>query len=738
MGNAAVTQVWEGVCLGRGSTAFQAPNSEHVTYEFDHSVRGDILFWKGISNPVSPLGFPLEFQGKEWTVPKWRTVKEYSPSPAQLSIRLSGRFLVQCTEEGQPSWPPGHSTCVFKVCTRGRPVFESVKTRTFTHTAHVVTSGVFFALHVLSTLDGICLNPRLMLVLEGGDEVTLVEDRLGPLASPQSFYADFAVLDEGGRNLQMDLIFRSLNGSPTGPGSGSRAAGVRDWRGNGVRGGFRTLRTCLQEYTTFNNQVPLACIVLGSSDLAALLPSSSVHLQHLVLSEEPLAGATLAVPSAPGIREAAVNGGAVGAPLAVSALPASAREGLTPGALAATATAVAGVEGVVLFEGPAARAVALGAPGASKAVLTAGMAVASPSPTPLAAGTTTGNASKPWEDFWYHVQYGSELAAPRSRHEERAPLRGEFWLSKEAVEKKNVYLCCSSNLGQALTMCLIFRFSCPTDYLSLIENQASSVLRDLHIPTNGVVLGLEQDPRHQDLLRMFIEHRNEIVDDMVVCECKAVSLSRTVVFQEVYDSGTHITYRVTLLFADGSLQQASLQLDTGRIEDAKLADKSGGHYQIIEEPSLRFPISPCLSRQLLSPANRVFIYTAVACELSEESFADAEGCAEGVLRREEGGGDAGGGEEHFRTPTCTTRGDFGNMSEGTLEDWQSAGGGQSDGEGDQPAQAKGIQAGSKGPGHRSENEVPAEFQWSKPLVESVLLVGKVEEPPFKCFPMSMP
>eukprot|EP00971_Amphidinium_carterae_P163323 3238365-Amphidinium_carterae.1 len=33
-------------------------------------------------------------------------------------------------------------------------------------------------------------------------------------------------------------------------------------------------------------------------------------------------------------------------------------------------------------------------------------------------------------------------------------------------------------------------------------------------------MGVERDPRHPALLRMFIEHRNRIVEDMVICECQ--------------------------------------------------------------------------------------------------------------------------------------------------------------------------------------------------------------------------
>merc|ERR1719265_2185755 len=107
-------------------------------------------------------------------------------------------------------------------------------------------------------------------------------------------------------------------------------------------------------------------------------------------------------------------------------------------------------------------------------------------------------------------------------------------------------------MAQAMTMCIIVRFTCPLDYLFLIENQRTSVLIDTYIPMNGLVVGLEADPRHTSLVRMFLEHRNEIVEDMVVCECaKSYDLVQTLVDHEVYDSGGQILYRVTILYPGG-------------------------------------------------------------------------------------------------------------------------------------------------------------------------------------------
>lgn len=295
--------------------------------------------------------------------------------------------------------------------------------------------------------------------------------------------------------------------------------------------------------------------------------------------------------------------------------------------------------------------------------------------------------------------------------DQAAPLQGEFWLTKEAVDKKHIYFHCCSTLAQALTMCIIFRFSCPTDYLSLIENQATALLRDLHIPTNGVVFGVEEDPRHRGLFRMFVEHRNEILDDIVICESSPAMLHRTIAHQEVYDSGDLISYRLTLVFPDGCKQQVVLELSAERVEvDDRLA----------EEPSSRWPISPCVSRQLLSPANRILVYSSLMCQSpSEEDPGEVA-------------------EEDFTTPTTGNRvpQGWGNASDGTVEDWQSVGGGGSDGEADHAIAAAPVLQNEALQSLEGLTDA-ALVEWRRPLVDTVLLMSRMEEAPFKCIPASM-
>jgi len=695
MGNAVCIGKSEGldsICAGRGLPEFIAPNTEHVTYCFNYARDHEISLLDGLTADVSARGFALDPQVSERRAPRWYNIKQYVPSAAQLRLHVSGRVLVQCPDEAQLSAAPS-GACAFRICTRGHPIYESIRTDRFTHTAHVVTSGVFFAFNVSSSLQGLYLCPRLVAVLEGGDEVTLVDDRLGPMR-PQSHHVDFAILDDGGRNIQVDLIFRGV------PDEGAPERGMR------------TLRTCLQDYIAFNNQVAPASISLGPSELASLLPRASLHLQNLVVSEERLED------RAPRPR-----------PLDVW--------GAWPGRL--------------LYEGEDARAAsAAAAPDAP---------AAHPQlqpPQPAAPEDDGGAralrrcgahreslAETCTDDFWHHVRYDDHpeidgLANPDCP-EDPTHLRGEFWLSKQVVDKKSVYFHCSSTIAQATTMCVAFRFSCPPDYLQLIERasgcgagrqEAVSLLREGHIPANGVVLGLEHDPRHRGLLRMFVEHRNEIKDDMVVCECHTADLAHAIAHQEVYDGGGVISYRVTLLHRDGTRQSAVLQASAEDLEDAG-ADSAhpGNQYRLVEEPSLRFPLLPCQVSQSLSPASRVFVYTASVHEPSEGPAVDIEGGEPGDCPDERLSA------EGMATPTAHHLADGSHMSDATAEDWQSVGGGFSDCEVDAAHHVADPHRARLARGCTAEDS--ASVRWRRPLIESAVLVTRMEEAPFKCFPMSL-
>merc|ERR1719499_2664840 len=105
------------------------------------------------------------------------------------------------------------------------------------------------------------------------------------MRSPPLFYCDFAILDECGRNLQMDIIFRMLPES--GPGEAEHVeseGGFFDLSDKSRAG--KTMRTCLQDYNAYNSHAKAPVIGLCPSDLTCLPPDSSVHLLHFVLSEE--------------------------------------------------------------------------------------------------------------------------------------------------------------------------------------------------------------------------------------------------------------------------------------------------------------------------------------------------------------------------------------------------------------------------------------------------------------------
>jgi len=239
-----------GLCGSRGFPTFIAPNTENVTFKFDYKRYNEIEFGNGTKAPTTANGLLLEAQFANPKTLKWHNIKEYSPSAAHLSVCVSGRVYVRCFEKIVANTAP-QGLCAFKVCTRGCPVFGTIQTSTCTHTAPVMTCGVCFCLNITVATGKIYLCPRIILALDSGDEVLLVGDHLGPLQPPLSFYTDFAIVDDGGRNIQMDLIFR---------GEQSAAAGHER--------GMQTLRTCLQE----SQCLTINCILQSyRSDIRILL-----------------------------------------------------------------------------------------------------------------------------------------------------------------------------------------------------------------------------------------------------------------------------------------------------------------------------------------------------------------------------------------------------------------------------------------------------------------------------------
>jgi len=272
---------------------------------------------------------------------------------------------------------------------------------------------------------------------------------------------------------------------------------------------------------------------------------------------------------------------------------------------------------------------------------------------------------------------------------------------------RSIYFHCSSTLAQALTMCIVVRFSCPEDYMRLIQQENPRPIRDSHIPTSGLVLGIERDPRHQSLLRMFLERRNEILDDMVICECISTDiLERSVVHQEVHDGGSSVAYRLTLLHADGTRQSACLRISSEQLDDDS-QDSQKGNPRMSDDPSTRFPITPCSSRcqkHTLPASNRILVYT-------------------GVSQKSETHSSYGEDSDSFMDL----------HTEGTTDDFVSTGG-HSDNEVEQYHSTASVGAGARFCPTPTRIQAPAEskVEWRRPLVESVVLLSKMDEPPFHC------
>lgn len=693
MGNTACVGPRVGLsdlCLAaRDYPAFIPPNTDNVTLSFDYLLSPELKLLDGTVGVNSPFGFLIEpqkapegfqIEHQARLAPKWSTVHEYPPQLSRLIV--SGRALVMIPEGQWMRSANCGPCCAFAVSTRGAMREQTIRTPNYSHTAQVVSSGVVFALFLAAMPSGIFLCPRVMLALESGEEVLLLDDRLGPVKAPMSFYCDFTVVDEGGRNVQLDIICRGVP-QPAGKDAKEPAQNI----GN--------MKTMLQDWTAVNNHVNPAYISFGNSSLATRLPNAAVYLQNLVISEEmfdePVPGAE------------PYNAGQ-----AVKNL-----RDVSPSK--------------ILFEGVDAQALAVkvGTPEAEAL-----------HPQIVHQKRRTSEADPSEDSFWYHILYDddeADVTDVRGRgpygSNRTAAITGEFWLSKAPVEKKNVYFSCSSTLAQALTTCIAFRFSCPPVHLSLISEGArgAKVLRHEHIPTNGIVMGLERHPSYRDLIHMFVEHRNQVMDDMTVCECHPSELTRTIVYQEIFDHGNAITYRLSLLRRDGSRQSAALQVVVDQLEES-VFDSSRSGQETWADLSPRYPIVPCLLRHNLPPESRIFVYSSVAYKPSMEVDEPEEFHSSKDVQSELG---TAGSMSLGRSPQDALSSPMVSVSDVNVEDWQSVGGGASDHE----LESSPFRA-ALGKGQAGEVAL-APVQWRRPLVQSVTLLRRVEEAPIRCFPKSL-
>lgn len=394
-------------------------------------------------------------------------------------------------------------------------------------------SGVHFAVHLRAAAGGLLLCPFISLVLKDGQEVGLVGDALGPVPLTDDFLVDFAAVDQG-RNLQLDIIFRQ---------SGKSTEKPHDW----------TLRTCLRDFTSFNNREPKQIYFASSAPDAC-----QVHLQNLVASEEACGTAPIGTtPSWVKMKEQCGE---------------------------------ATNDGPIIFEGTA---------------------------EALVVGETQRRSSRSTE-FWHHMVFDMVhgRASPSGVLEKT---QGEFWMSKRAMNMQPLYIYCKLTVAQATVSCISLRFSCQKDYLDMLQNTPTTLqFKYPHIPSRGVIMGVEQDPRNPRLIRMFIEYHNEILEDMILCEIDPAQAHKIFVQQEIWDTITVLGYRVVVLHPDGELL-GELSIRNQRLEE--IDHTPSRSLQFFEEPSWRFPIAPMASRMATSAGSRLFLYTGVPFK---ESTAEAQ------------------------------------------------------------------------------------------------------------------
>lgn len=192
-------------------------------------------------------------------------------------------------------------------------------------------------------------------------------------------------------------------------------------------------------------------------------------------------------------------------------------------------------------------------------------------------------------------------------------------MSKRAMNMQPLYIYCKLTVAQATVSCISLRFSCQKDYLDMLQNTPTTLqFKYPHIPSRGVIMGVEQDPRNPRLIRMFIEYRNEILEDMILCEIDPAQAHKIFVQQEIWDTITVLGYRVVVLHPDGELLE-ELSIRNQRLEE--IDHTPSRSLQFFEEPSWRFPIAPMASRMATSAGSRLFLYTGVPFK---ESTAEAQ------------------------------------------------------------------------------------------------------------------
>lgn len=156
------------------------------------------------------------------------------------------------------------------------------------------------------------------------------------------------------------------------------------------------------------------------------------------------------------------------------------------------------------------------------------------------------------------------------------------------------------------------RFSLTLDFQTMIENGVGSSLRHARIPTNAYLFGIEKvkTPSVESsdcpvVIRMFIEHRNEVIADVLMNEVS--DPDNCTLHQEIVDTGVEVFYRCHLKYpnlSNPSSDESSISSNyctlSHKYEEEGAAER--------EQPSYRFPVSSAELQPLRG--NRIFLYTS--------------------------------------------------------------------------------------------------------------------------------
>jgi hypothetical protein len=454
------------------------------------------------------------------------------------------------------------------------------------------------------------LFPTIAVITSAGKEVVLADDRIGPVS--ETVVIDFAVIDDGERDIQLVTIARDPSRS--------------------------TFRSCLQEHCMFHAEVTSPTLSLGYCK--AVDPTSRAEAGEAL--------SAIVAPRPSSVLESFV----VSTTQAEDAYadPRSKIDPLAPYVALQESAGLGPPGGQVIFQGADIAEAARWTSRAGHVQHWTPQSVASAVQKAQARSSIGSRLdthpdirryrlllgspryAEPGSqaDFWHHIRYSDDPDLDQSskmhlssQGADRVENEGEFWLTKSDVEKEGAYFAVSMTAAQALLSCVVFRFSCPQTFLSLIEASACAVLRHSPIPSAGLLVTVEEDPGDEHLLRLVCEHRGNIVDDLVLCECSKEARRQAIVCLEIYDAGSavHVQASVSHNEPGKTLRTVcgALVIDASIFDEAIWWDGSLTARANLETPVSdgyrKFPVKTVHpGMQDLGPYNRIFIHTSRAYE----------------------------------------------------------------------------------------------------------------------------